>query len=315
MLTESMHTRVLSDLGSDQVYSSISINLGATFFHHGNKLAQILARADLALEGARQSGQNIMQIIVDDDHDSSSMGAFGWRAMIQKALAEGQWALFAQRVVSLADQSVLHHEILGRMIDAQGVLVPASYFLPMAIRHNFMPEVERALISLTLKQLTDPQRPLPKVALNIHAQCVKDKSFVKWLDETLKEQAPHSGRLVFEISEFSCARDIAATQRFVKMLRSRGAAFGIDHFGLSPQSLNTLRHIPPDYLKLDGGLVKDLLHNEDSRQLFASIMNLAQSLRVQVIATCVETEDQVAILRENQVAGGQGYLIGKPEAI
>jgi EAL domain-containing protein (putative c-di-GMP-specific phosphodiesterase class I) len=120
---------------------------------------------------------------------------------------------------------------------------------------------------------------------------------------------------MFEMSEFGCSRDLEATRRFVAMLRSHGAAFGIDHFGLSPHSLNTLRQLPPDYLKLGGGLVQDILHNEDSRQMFKSIMSFAHLLKVPVIATCIESEEQMSLLRENHVAGAQGYLIGMPEPI
>jgi diguanylate cyclase (GGDEF)-like protein len=313
-LTESLRACADNDIVRDKTCASLSFHLGAAHFHYGDTRTQILARADLALESARQSGSNNMEI-VGDDHDSSSLGATGWRMMLQKAVTEGRWVLYAQRVVALADQSVMHHEILSRMVDAQGDLVPASYFLPMALRHNLMAEVERVLINLTLNRLNDPQAQIQRVAINIHAQCIKDNDFVRWLDAQLKEHSPRTNQLMFEMSEFGCSRDVEATRRFVAMLRSHGAAFGIDHFGLSPHSLNTLRQLPPDYLKLGGGLVQDILHNEDSRQMFKSIMSFAHLLKVPVIATCIESEEQMSLLRENHVAGAQGYLIGMPEPI
>lgn len=314
-LANSLKMRLGSDIARSEACTHVSFNFGVAHFRYGNTRAQILARTDLALEGARQSGPNTMQIVGDDGHDASSMGSFGWRMMLQKALAEGRWVLLAQRVVALADQSVLHHEVMSRLIDSQGNLAPASYFLPMAVRHNFMVEVDRALINLTLNLFEHPQGQVQRVAVNISAQCVRDDDFVRWLDEKLKELGSRASQLMFEMSEFGCSRDMAATRRFVAMLRGRGVAFGIDHFGLSPQSLNTLRQLPPDYLKLDGGLVRELLHNEDSRLMFKSIMHLAHSLKVPVIAECVESEEQIPLLRENQVEGVQGYHIGMPEPI
>lgn len=314
-LAKALKTRLGKDIAHSEACMHVSFNLGVAHFRYGNTRAQILARTDLALEGARQSGPNTLQIIGDGGHDSSSMGSFGWRMMLQKALAEGRWVLLAQRVVALADQSVLHHEVMSRLIDSQGNLAPASYFLPMALRHNFMADVDRALIDLTLNLFDDPQCQVQRVAVNISAQSIKNADFVSWLDKKLKELGLRASQLMFEMSEFSCSRDKEATLSFVTMLRGRGATFGIDHFGLSPHSLNTLRQLPPDYLKLDGGLVRELLHNEDSRLMFKSIMHLAHSLKVPVIAQCVESEEQIPLLRENQVDGVQGYHIGMPEPI
>ncbi len=98
----------------------------------------------------------------------------------------------------------------------------------------------------------------------------------------------------------------------MELIRKHGAKFGIDNFGVDPQALKLLRQIPPDYIKLSGGLIADIATNNEARNLVMSIVQLAKSLEVLVLPQNIENEEQVAALIAAGVEGGQGYLFGAP---
>ncbi|NWG88037.1 MAG: EAL domain-containing protein [Hydrogenophilaceae bacterium] len=314
-LYQELQARMDAVLLHSEAFHHVFYSIGVAYFHHGEPHSQILGRADLAMETARQSGQNAVKVLGDDLPESASMGSFSWRMIIQSALEEDRWVLLGQPVVNLNDHSVLHHEMVARLVDAQDNLIPAAHFLPMAQRHNFMVQIDRALITLTLSRLADGQNGIRQVAVNVSAQGIGDDAFLDWLEARLRQLGPQAARIAFELTEFACTRDKEATRRFMSLVHEYGAQFGIDQFGLDPQSPNVLRQFPPNYLKLDGGLVRELPHNEDSRLVLKSILHLARSLGALVIAQHVEDEALVATLRENQVDAAQGYHFGKPERI
>ncbi|MEW5893963.1 MAG: EAL domain-containing protein [Pseudomonadota bacterium] len=314
-LYKDLQARMDAVLLHSEAFHHVFYSIGVAYFHHGEAHSQILGRADLAMETARQSGQNGVEVLGDDLPESASMGSFSWRMIIQSALEEGRWVLLGQPVVRLADHGVLHHELVARLVDAQDNLIPAAHFLPMAQRHNFMVQIDRAVVTLALERLADGENGIRQVAVNVSAQGIGDDGFLDWLDARLRQLGPQAGRIAFELSEFACTRDKEATQRFLTLVRERGAQFGIDQFGLDPQSPNVLRQFPPNYIKLDGGLVRELPHNEDSRMVLKAILHLARSLGTWVIAQHVEDEAMVATLKEHQVDAAQGYHFGKPERI
>lgn len=314
-INKGLQEKVDAVLLHSEAFHHVFYSIGVAYFHSGEAHSQILGRADLAMETARQSGQNMVRVLGDDLPVATSMGSYSWRMIIQSALEEERWVLLAQPVVKLADRVGLHHEIVARLLDAQGNLIPAAHFLPMAQRHQFMVRIDHALISMVLELLASADTAMGRVAVNVSAQGIADDDLLDWLGGRLRQLGPQAGRIAFELTEFACTRDKEATQRFLSLVREHGAQFGIDHFGLAPQSANVLRQFPPDYLKLDGGLVRELPHNEDSRMVLKTIVHLAHSLGAAVIAQHVEDEALVATLQEHQVDGAQGYYFGKPERI
>ena len=103
------------------------------------------------------------------------------------------------------------------------------------------------------------------------------------------------------------------TREFVTLLRSFGVRFGVDHFGLDPHALELLRQVPPDYIKLDGGLVRGLSGNANGHEHVRAIIKLAQSLEIPVIGQNIESEEMNAMLLLDGVEYGQGYFLGSPQ--
>lgn len=293
--------------------ADVSFSIGMIHIEYGESRARVMSRLDLAIESARQSGRNALQYLVDLQSADAAIGSLEWREVIREALAEGRWTLLAQPVIDLASGKPMQQEVMARLVDREGKLVPASIFMPMAMRHRLMEEIDRALLALVFQRLENrsDSRPI-NLALNLSTQSLGSHDFTTWLGGKLARFRQNGVTLAFEITEYGCSLMLPQARAFADMLRASKVRFGIDHYGLAPNSLQLLRELPPDYVKLDAGLVSEAPHNESSRALIASIVSLASSLEVEVIAQGVENPAQVELLLADAVKGGQGYYFGAP---
>lgn len=315
MLARELHGRLRGEFGETVGEADISFSIGIVHFRNGDQRSRVMSRLDLAIESARQSGRNALQHVQDTGGDAGAIGSLAWRELIRNALAEGRWTLVGQPVINLASGALIHLEIMARLVDQEGKLVPASLFMPMALRHQLMAEVDRALLELAFKVL-ERRRPgsAGALALNMSSQSLGSGDFMNWLSRRLGRLARDGMPLSFELSEYGCSQDMEMARRFAAMVRNHNARFGIDHFGLAPDSLAMLRELPPDYIKLDSRLVKEAQSSESSHALLLSIVSLARSLEIEIIAQGVETAEEAAMLSRDQIGGGQGYHFGAPSA-
>ena len=315
-----LRRRTLAQLADFAPAKMVGINMGVAFFRQSDTRSDVFARADLAVESARQSDRNGFVVLPDTHDENSALGSFGWRTLIQSALHENRWRLVRQPVVRLRDvNALIHAECMARLVDAHGELVPASSFMPMAARHRLMTDVDRAMVTLALERLHDQEAnsnaitTTTTLAINLSPQSIGDAEFVAWLSEQLAALASGAKRVALEVSEFGALRNSAALAGVRHMARQHGVAFGIDHFGLGPQAVQMLRDVVPDYVKLSGALSQELVAQAGSNALLVSFVTLARSLDVMVIAQQVETAEQATALSAAGVAGGQGYYFGAPQ--
>ncbi|MGE5471025.1 MAG: EAL domain-containing protein [Bacteroidota bacterium] len=307
-LCRDLRARIEQAAGEEE----ISFSLGVVNFSKDDQRSPVMARLDLALEMARQSGRNALQLLIDEARGEGAIGSLAWRELIQSALAESRWTLLGQPVVSLETRQLIHHEIMSRLVGKDGQLVPASRFLPMALRHHLMADIDQALLDLVFRLLETAGASDAHLAVNLSTQSLEGASFVRWLGGRLNRLGPLAARLSFELTEYGCSIDIEAARRFAALVRAHRARFGIDHFGLAPNSLQILRDVPPDYIKLASGLVQEVPASDSAHSLLKSIVALAGQLEVEVIAQGIETAEQVDMLRNDRISGGQGYHFGAP---
>lgn len=299
--------------GDGQV--DFSFSMGMVNFHQGESRARLMSRLDLAIESARQSGHNNLQYVVDLETSESSLGSLAWRDLIRNALVENRWTLLAQPVVSLSSGQVMQQEVMTRLVGGDGHLVPASVFLPMAMRHKLMPDIDQALLSMVFSLMEQRQETeCISLAVNLSNQSLENRDFMNWLAARLDRLDLRGCTLAFELTEYGCSLDLEVSRRFAAMLRAHKVGFGIDHFGLAPGSLQLLRDLPPDYVKINAGLIAEAPSSDSARALVRSIVSLASTLDVEVIAQGVENSAQVELLLSDSVKGGQGYHFGAPVA-
>lgn len=305
---------IMDKLLGDSAATMIGINVGVAFFNQRDHRSDVFARADLAVESARQQDRNGFFVLDEKTDENASLGSSGWRTLIQTALVENRWQLLRQSVLSLTlPQVVLQGECMARLVDQQGRLIPASNFMPMAARHRLMPEIDQAVILLAIDHLKESLPDACRVAINLSPQSMTDTDFMVWFAATLSDLRSGGSRLAFEVSEFGALRNPKATQRVRDLIRSHGGQFGIDHFGLDPKALQLLRDLLPDYVKLSGSLMDDIERVESVSNMLTSFVSLAHSLDVVVVAQQVERQEQVLVLGKAQVDAAQGYFFGLPQ--
>ncbi|WP_300081224.1 EAL domain-containing protein [Rhodoferax sp.] len=313
-LAQAFRASLMQALSDNEFSQQIGIQVGAVFFTQRDSRSDVFARADLAVETARQSERNGFALLSFQPQESSSLGSFAWRTLIATALTEKRWRLLTQPVVALdSTKLLLQSECMARLVDAHGALVPAASFLPMAARHRLMPDIDKAMLTLAFDHLKAAPLGAPMLAVNLSPQSIADPTFVAWFERELTELGNSVERLAIEISEFGAIRNLAATVSVKDFVQSLGGQFGIDHFGLEPQALTLLREMLPNYVKLTGSLSADLVAVETSTDMLSSFVSLAHSLDVMVIAQQVENKAQVTTLRATKVDAGQGYYFGAPK--
>lgn len=313
-LAQALRAQIFLALAGNDMAQHVGIQVGAAFFNQSDERSDVFARADLAVETARQSDRNGFALLKIQAEKNSSLGSFGWRTLISTALVEKRWRLLRQPVMPLdGTKTMVQTECMARLVDQKGDLVPAANFLPMAARHRLMPDIDRAMLSLAFDYLKDSPLDQTTVAVNVSPQSIADPLFMDWFARELGELGLAAKRLAIEISEFGAIRNVAATLRIRDLIRRQKGQFGIDHFGLEPKALDLLRQLVPDYVKLTGALMTDLAAVDAATDLLVSFVTLAHSLDVLVIAQQVETQGQLTVLRAAKVDAGQGYFFGAPQ--
>jgi len=283
-------------------------HIGGLVFSDQLAASEVLARIDSALRQAKDHGPNACRVdVVGRQQAPEALGRQQWKSLLSERLSQSELVLFAQPAVSIGvDGGVMHYELLARLPDGGGGLWTAAVFMPM-VRH-FGLEVTLDLI-VAEKAVSSEARRGADLAVNL-SDTVLGSADVLGRLETLLDRAPR--RIALEISERGAVQHTEVLQGFGRRVRALGHALGIDHFGRGFSSFGYLQSLRPDYLKLDGALVRGLDRNPDHRFLLETIRQAAHSLDILVIAESVEKESEKSVLREMGVDGIQGFVVGKP---
>ncbi len=272
----------------------------------------LLAAADMAIERAREKGDNEYDIEAFDR--SMAAGSLVWKALIERCIGEHRIALFAQEVFGLPGRNPVHTEVTARMLRTDGDPIPAALFLPMATRHGLIGRLDCLIVEKVLDYLSrDASGSM--VSLNLAARTVADEEQSRRLLALLDARGELARRLTFEMTEFGAMHESRLARRFSEELRRRGARFALDNFGMLQESLMLVHALRPDYIKLSPGYSREIAGNADCRFLVTSIVRIAQSLDIAIYAQAVEDEGLVPLLSEVGLSGYQGYAAARPVRI
>ena len=288
----------------------LSFAMGAVSFTLGDQCSQVMARADLAVEMARDKGRNQFHQMAAEQKGQGDLGSVKWRALILDALKDRRTFMVSQPVVRLSNFGLVHEELMGRLRDTAGEVVPAAMFVPMALRHRLMSRIDAFFLGEAVSKAE--RFPGHRYSVNVAAQSLGDAGFLEHVNRLLGAAPEVARRLSFELSEFSCVEQESQVAEFVSHIRGLGCGFGIDHFGLDPVGLQLVRRVPPDFVKLDGTLVRDLLDHPAVSVWVESVIASLHPLSIDVYALSVESDHISIRLDELGVVAGQGSLYGLP---
>ncbi|HEY9199699.1 MAG TPA: EAL domain-containing protein [Gammaproteobacteria bacterium] len=284
-------------------------------------LYELLSAADTACYVAKDRGRDCVHIYQSDDvaaqHHTSEMH---WVHRIRQALEDDRFVLYHQPIAALQGTVYsLHSEILVRMLDEHGAIIPPLEFIPAAERYGMMRDVDRWVIRNTLDSLRTSALRMPPgsclMAINLSAQSLCDDEFLAFVLHELERHQCDARNICFEITETCAITNLSRATRFIGTLRARGCRFALDDFGSGLSSFGYLKNLPVDYLKIDGSFVRGIDHDVMDLAMVESINQVGHVAGIQTIAEYVENTVIQERLRRMGVDFAQGYAVARPEPL
>jgi diguanylate cyclase (GGDEF)-like protein len=289
-------------------------------------LSHALATAEAACKAAKDRGRGRVEAYEPADHsivrryeDVTILGD------LREAIANDRFRMEAQPIVELGREGPPRRfELLLRMIDHSGESVAPDKFLSAAERYQLATDIDRWVVQYALEILSSAAPALANLgahfAINISGQSLGDEAFPEFLHDKLREYALPPNLLSFEITETAAVANIVRAETLIRRLQDLGHAIALDDFGRGLSSLTYLKSLSVSDLKIDGGLVRDLIgadqrRNGRSQAMVTAIVQLARNMNLRTTAECVESEAILGAVGELGVDFGQGFAIGRPRPL
>ena len=284
-------------------------------------LESLLRAADMACYMAKEKGRNRVQLYHPDDSELSlRFGEMAWVQRLHMALEENRFCLYAQESASLGHVGGAggHVEILLRLHDEAGRMILPDSFIPAAERYGLMTSLDRWVVENVFKIIAqcmtrqDP-RPMAMCAINLSGNTIGDDEFLIFLRQQFVTYAVPPEMICFEITETSAISNLASAIKFINELKDLGCHFSLDDFCAGMSSFAYLKHLPVDFLKIDGSFVRDMLDDPINRAMVEVINHIGHVMGKRTIAEFVETPQIEQALLEIGVDYAQGYIIQRPQ--
>ena len=295
----------------------ITASIGIALFSDTERLSaeDVLVNADLAMYDAKEAGRDRAATYSSQERGTSRMKArITWAERIREALEEDRFTLYAQPIVDLSDGEVRQHELLLRMVDERGEVIPPAAFIGVAERFDLMQDIDRWVVARAIR-LMGEQRAAGRdltFEVNISGSSTGDPELLTIIEHELAATGVDPVNLVLEVTETTAVANIPRAQQFAARLAELGCRFALDDFGAGFGSFYYLKHLPFDLLKIDGEFVRSCTTSTTDQLLIRAAVDIARGLGKKTIAEYVGDEATVALLRKLGVDYAQGFHIGRP---
>jgi diguanylate cyclase (GGDEF)-like protein/PAS domain S-box-containing protein len=284
-------------------------------------VAGLLSAADSACYAAKDEGRNRVHIYHTDDTElARRQGEMQWVARINQALEEDRFELWSQPIVATqgGPDRGEHFELLLRLIDEQGDIIPPGAFLPAAERYGISTKLDRWVVGAAFSWFARNSKLLERLHLcciNLSGTSLADEEFLAFVQGQLEHFQIPPQKICFEVTETAAISNLSRAMIFMGTLQQQGCRFALDDFGSGLSSFAYLKTLPVDFLKIDGTFVRDIMDDEVDLALVRSITDVGKVMGKKMIAEFVENEAILQKLREMGVNYAQGYGVGYPTPI
>ncbi len=298
---------------------TFTCSIGACQFGANSESAHaIISQADLACELAHEEGGNCIHLHNPvADEKASRERDIHWSKTIEYALNHNSFSLVYQPIASLHGETTEKYEVLLRMVDEQGNSVPPAKFVPAAEEHGMSIAVDRWVIVNTIKALRE--RILAgkdtTMFIKVSPTSISDKNMLIWISEVLKKAKIDPTKLVFEAHENDINKILRPAKSFVDDLKKLKCGFCVEHFGINENSIQILKYLQVNYVKIDGSFMRNLASNQENQAMVKSMTELAQSVKTETIAEFVEDASSLAVLWQCGINFIQGNFLQQPQDI
>lgn len=300
-------------LGTIEHHSTASI--GATLFNHANASTdELLKQADLAMYKSKETGRNVLQFF-DPAMQTLVLERAALEKQLRRAIQEGQFVLHYQPQV-VGDGRVTGAEALVRWVHPERGLMAPSDFIPLAESTGLILPLGQWVLQTACDQLRrwaeQPALAQLTLAVNVSALQFRQPDFVAQVLRILDLSGANPQRLKLELTESLLVDNVPTVIEKMFKLKAKGVSFSLDDFGTGYSSLSYLKRMPLDQLKIDRSFVHDILSDHHDASIARTIIALAQSLGLSVIAEGVEIEAQRDFLSHAGCHAYQGFFFSRP---
>lgn len=275
----------------------------------------VLVAADQAMYSAKEEGRNQIVLFRDTDEPLRAQRRRQTTvARIRDALTHDRLSLHTQPIRSLASGTIERYELLLRMTDESGELLPAASFIQAAERSGMVQELDRWVVARALELVAERDREGRPLSLhvNLSGASLTDISVLEFIERRLDEGGADPSRCTFEITETAGLNDYETAAGFADRLTEFGCQVAIDNYGAGFGPFHYLKQIPFDLIKIDGAFVRDMPRSDADQLTVQAIVQIARGLGKTTIAEFVQDDETTRLLREYGVDMAQGYHLGRP---
>ncbi len=299
------------NLGEHEIFitASIGIALSVTGYHQAN---EILRDADSAMYRAKSLGRDRYEIF-DSNLHSSAMRLMELESDLWRAIERMEFTVYYQPIVSVSDSRIIGSEALLRWNHPEQGMIPPLEFIPLAEETGLISAIGEWVLRTACaqnKKWQDAGNNHHKININFSARQFQYQDIQELIEKVLKETGMTEQSLDVEITE-SIAME-ASSIATLNSLTEMGIQTSIDDFGTGYSSLGSLKRFPISAIKIDRSFIKDISVNPNVEAIIKAIIAMAHTLNMRVVAEGVETEDQLAFLRQHSCNAAQGYYFSKP---
>jgi EAL domain-containing protein (putative c-di-GMP-specific phosphodiesterase class I) len=267
---------------------------------------------------AKQQGRGQVHVYsTRDEAVARERGDIQWLRQLQTALHEDSFELALQPIIAMRGKadSGPAVEVLIRLDGGRGLSTETAEFLRPAERYQMMPQIDRWVINATLAAISGGEIKLPahrSCAINLSGQTLGDEAFLGFVVDALDRSGVAPSSICFEVTEGAILSNVQQAQRFIEVLHGIGCEFSLDDFGSGLGSFSSLKHLPIDYLKIDGTYTRNLQTDLVNQEMVAAMIKLARTMEFKIVAEQVEHQEDFDWLRDVGVDFVQGYFIEAP---
>jgi len=298
----------------------VTASIGVAAFESDDATAdELLVNADLAMYAAKAAGRDrVVVYTASEGRHARATAKLTWAQRIREALdRDGGFVLHMQPILELASGQITHGELLLRMRDDYGKLIAPEAFLPAAERFGLIHSIDRWVVCEAIRMISEGQpRPMLPVSVNVSGDSVvNDPHLLEMIEHELRRASIDPKLLIFELTETAAISNMPEATRFARRINELGSSLALDDFGTGFGSFYYLKHLPVDYLKLDGEFIQNLPRSEVDAHMVTAIVGIAQGLGIKTVAESVSDEETIRLLRRHGVDYAQGFHVGRPAPV
>ncbi|MGI8462392.1 MAG: PAS domain S-box protein [Solirubrobacterales bacterium] len=294
----------------------LTASVGVSRFGGGTEVSSegVLVNADIAMYEAKAGGRDRVELLDAEGPKTKMHARLTWSERIRDALENDRFVLFQQPILELEPNAVTHHELLLRMRGSNDDLIGPGSFLYIAEQFGQIQAIDRWVATAALALLAERQAAGDEICLevNLSGASITDSAVTDFLESSVRDSGVDATKLIFEVTETAAIVNIDKARQFAARMAELGCSFALDDFGSGFGSFYYLKHLPFDYLKIDGDFIRKLPVSKPDRLTVEAMVQIARGMGKRTIAEYVGDERTVEILREFSVDFAQGYHVGRP---